>query len=54
MYYLRTQMGYGNVIDGKTKKDLREKAIQEIREGKERLLFANFRISKRKIGYSKT
>lgn len=44
--YLRKQLGYGNVIDGKTKKEEREKAIQEIREGKEKVLFATYGLAK--------
>jgi len=46
MYYLRDKIGYGNVIDGKTKKDKREQAIQEIREGKEKVLFATYGLAK--------
>lgn len=40
MKYLRKKLGYRNVIDGKTKKDIRENAIQEVREGKEKVIFA--------------
>lgn len=46
MYYLRDKIGYGNVIDGKTKKDIREKAIQEVRDGKEKVLFATYGLAK--------
>lgn len=46
MYYLRDKIGYGNVIDGKTKKDTREKAIQEMRDGKEKVLFATYGLAK--------
>lgn len=46
MYYLRDKLGYGNVIDGKTKKDIRENAIQEVREGKEKVLFATYGLAK--------
>lgn len=46
MYYLQKKLGYGNVIDGKTKKDIREKYIQEIREGKESVLFATYGLAK--------
>lgn len=46
MYYLQKQLGYGNVIDGKTKKDIREKKIQEVRDGKERVLFATYGLAK--------
>lgn len=46
MYYLKDKIGYGNVIDGKTKKDTREKAIQEIRDGKEKVLFATYGLAK--------
>lgn len=46
MYYLKDKVGYGNVIDGKTKKDTREKAIQEIRDGKEKVLFATYGLAK--------
>ena len=46
MKYLKSKLGYGNIIDGKTKKDIREKAIDEIREGKERVLFATYGLAK--------
>ena len=46
MYYLQEKLGYGNVIDGKTKKDVRETAIQEIRDGKEKVLFATYGLAK--------
>ena len=46
MRYLQKKLGYGNVIDGKTKKDVREKAIQEVRDGKERVLFATYALAK--------
>lgn len=46
MKYLRKKLGYGNVIDGKTKKDIRENAIQEIREGKEKVIFATYGLAK--------
>lgn len=46
MYYLQECLGYGNVIDGKTKKDKREKAIQEVRDGKEKVLFATYGLAK--------
>lgn len=46
MYDLQNKLGYGNVIDGNTKKDIRENAIQEIRDGKERILFATFGLAK--------
>jgi len=46
MYYLQRQLCYGNVIDGKTKKDKREQAIQEVRNGKERVLFATYGLAK--------
>lgn len=46
MYYLQDKLGYGNVIDGKTKKNMREKAIQEVREGLERVLFATYGLAK--------
>lgn len=46
MYFLRDKLGYGNVIDGKTKKDLRENAIQEVRDGKEKVLFATYGLAK--------
>lgn len=46
MYYLQEQLGYGNVIDGKTKKEKRENSIQEIKEGKERVLFATYGLAK--------
>lgn len=46
MYYLQKQIGYGKVIDGKTKKDIREKSIQEVRDGKENVLFATYGLAK--------
>ncbi len=46
MKYLQKELGYGNVIDGKTKKDIRENAIQEIREGRERVIFATYGLAK--------
>lgn len=46
MYYLQRQLCYGNVIDGKTRKDRREQAIQEVRDGKERVLFATYGLAK--------
>lgn len=46
IYYLQKELGYGNVIDGKSRKEDREKAIQEVREGKERILFATYGLAK--------
>lgn len=46
MYYLQRKLGYGNVIDGKTKKDKREKAIQEVRDGEVKVLFATYGLAK--------
>lgn len=46
LYYLQEKLGYGNVIDGKTKKDIREKAIEEVRTGKQRVLFATYGLAK--------
>lgn len=46
MYYLQANLGYGNVVDGKTKKDIREKAIEEVREGNEKVLFATYGLAK--------
>lgn len=46
MKYLKNKLGYGNIIDGKTKKDVREKAIQDVREGKEKVLFATYGLAK--------
>lgn len=46
MYYLQKTLGYGNVIDGKTKKDTREKLIQQVRDGKEKVLFATYGLAK--------
>lgn len=46
MYFLQKSICYGNVIDGKTKKDVRENAIQEVRDGKERVLFATYGLAK--------
>lgn len=46
MYYLQKQLGYGKVIEGKTKKEEREKVIEEIREGKEQVLLATYGLAK--------
>lgn len=46
MYKLQKELGYGKVIDGKTKKEEREGSIQKIREGKERVLFATYGLAK--------
>lgn len=46
MNYLQKKLNYGNVIDGKTKKDVREKLIQELRDGKEKVLFATYGLAK--------
>ena len=46
LYYLKEKLEYGNVIDGKTKKDIREKLIEEVREGKEKVLFATYGLAK--------
>lgn len=46
LYYLQEKLGYGNVIDGKTKKDIRENAIGEVRTGKQRVLFATYGLAK--------
>jgi len=46
MNYLRSKLGYGHVIDGKIKKEIREKRIQELREGKEKVLFATYGLAK--------
>lgn len=46
LYYLQDKLGYGNVIDGKTKKDIREKAIEEVRKGKQKVLFATYGLAK--------
>lgn len=46
MYYLQKELGYGNVIDGKTKKEVREQKIQDVRDGKEKVLFATYGLAK--------
>lgn len=46
MYELQRRLGYGYVIDGKTKKEIREKRIQEVREGEEKVLFATYGLAK--------
>lgn len=46
MYYLKKCLGYGNVIDGKTQKEIREKLIQEVRDGKVKVLFATYGLAK--------
>lgn len=46
MNELQKELGYGYVIDGKTKKEIREKRIQEVREGKEKVLFATYGLAK--------
>lgn len=54
--YLRGKLGYGVKIDGsmtsKKKKKLREQYIQDVRDGKENLIMASFRISERRIRYT--
>lgn len=54
--YLRDKLGYGVKIDGsmtsKKKKKLREQYIQDVRNGKENLIMASFRISKRRARYT--
>lgn len=46
MHYLQKKLGYGKIIDGKTKKDIRENIIQEFRDGKEKVLFATYSLAK--------
>ena len=46
MKYLQKKLGYGQVIDGKTKKDIRETAIQNMRDGKDKVLFATYGLAK--------
>ena len=46
LYGLKNKLGYGNVIDGNTKKDIRENSIQEVRDGKEKVLFATYGLAK--------
>ena len=46
MEYLQRKLGYGNIIDGKTKKDVRERKIREIRDGKGNVLFATYGLAK--------
>lgn len=46
LYGLKNELGYGNVIDGNTKKDIRENSIQEVRDGKEKVLFATYGLAK--------
>lgn len=50
MYYLQEKLGYGAVVDGKMtskkKKVLREQYIQEMRDGKEKVLFATYGLAK--------
>lgn len=46
MNYLQEKLGYGNIIYAKTKKEIRESKIQEVREGKERVLFATYGLAK--------
>ena len=49
--YLQEKLGYGVKIDGtmtsKKNKALREQYIQDMRDGKERVILASFRTSKR-------
>ena len=56
LYMLQEMVGYGVVIDGKMTskkaKAQREQYIQDMRDGKEKLLFATYRISKRRFRYS--
>lgn len=46
MNYLQQHLGYGNIIDAKTKKEIREIKIQEVRDGKEKVLFATYGLAK--------
>ena len=46
MKYLQKKLGYGQVIDGKNKKDIRETAIQNMRDGKDKVLFATYGLAK--------
>lgn len=54
--YLQEKLGYGVKIDGtmisKKNKELREQYIQDVRDGKERVIYASYRISKRRIGHT--
>ena len=43
---MQGKLGYGNVIDGKTKKNIREKAIEEVRQGNQKVLFATYGLAK--------
>lgn len=55
--YLQEQIGYGVKIDGtmttKKKKAQREQYIQDMRDGKENLLFATYGLAKERIRYTK-
>lgn len=48
--YLQSELGYGVKIDGtmtsKKKKELREQYIQDVRDGKEKVLFASYGLAK--------
>ena len=46
MKYLQQHLSYGNIIDAKTKKEIRERKIQEVRDGKEKVLFATYGLAK--------
>ena len=46
LYKLKNQLGYGNVIDGNTPKDIRESSIQQIRDGSVKALFATYGLAK--------
>lgn len=54
--YLQEKLGYGVKIDGtmtsKKNKELREQHIQDMREGKERVIYASYRVSKRRLRHS--
>lgn len=58
LIYLQEQIGYGVKIDGtmttKKKKAQREQYIQDMREGKENLLFATYGLAKERLRYTKT
>lgn len=43
---IRDRVGYGVLIDGKTKKSVREQAIQDVRDGKEKVLYASYGLAK--------
>jgi superfamily II DNA or RNA helicase len=46
LQHLQNVLGCGVLVDGKTKKDIREQAIEDMRTGKQKVLFATYKLAK--------